>query len=63
MPDSERKRLYDAGYDAENTRHYSVKLNLKTDADIVAALLNQPSIQGYIKQALREKIARDNENK
>lgn len=45
-------------YDAENTRKYSLKLNRKTDADLIDYLESQPSIQAAIKEALREKIAR-----
>ena len=40
-------------YDAANTRHIGIKLNLKTDADIVAALDAAENKQGYIKKALR----------
>lgn len=40
-------------YDANNSRHIGIKLNIKTDADILAALDAAPNKQGYIKQALR----------
>lgn len=44
-------------YDAENTRQIHLKLNLKTDADILQHLEKQESVQGYIKQLIREDIA------
>jgi len=44
-------------YDKANTRFYGVKLNLRTDADIVAYLDAQPNLQACIKQALRDHIA------
>ena len=42
-----------ARYDAANTVTVTLKLNRKTDADIIAVLDAQPNRQGYIKQALR----------
>ena len=44
-------------YDSKNTRHYSIKMNLKTDADIVEMLAKQSSVQTYIKQLIRADIA------
>lgn len=44
-------------YDKQSSRHYGMKLNLKTDADIVAMLDKQPSFQAYIKQLIRADIA------
>ena len=46
-------------YDAANTRRFVLKLNLKTDADIIAVVEAQESMQGFIKQAIREKIERE----
>ena len=45
-----------ARFDKENTRVYRMKLNIHTDADIMAQLDKQPSKQGYIKQLIREDI-------
>ena len=42
-----------AKYDAKATRRFGLKLNLKTDADIIEFLENQESMQGTIKEALR----------
>lgn len=44
-------------YDAANTRQYHLKLNLKTDADIIARFDKVDSIQGYIKALVRDDIA------
>ena len=49
-------------YDAVNTRHYHLKLNLTTDADIIEYLSRQESIQGCIKQAIRCQIGCQNKN-
>ena len=43
-------------YDAKNTKQYHLKLNLTTDADIIAALERQESMQGYIKALIRADI-------
>lgn len=45
-----------ARYDAANTTRISIKLNNKTDADILAAIANAKtsgSIQAFIKSAIR----------
>lgn len=44
-------------YDKENTRRIHVKLNNKTDADILAALEAQSSHTAYIKRLIRADIA------
>ena len=46
-------------YTRENTRPLKVKLNLKTDADILAKLETEPNMQGYIKRLIREDISRN----
>jgi len=43
-------------YDAENTRQIKMKLNLKTDADILAKLDSVPNKQGYIKALIRKDL-------
>lgn len=40
-------------YDQENTVVFTIKLNKKTDADIIEALTRQPNKQGFIKEAIR----------
>lgn len=53
-PDSVLKAI--ARYDAANTRKVTVKLNLKTDADIVTRLDKEPNKQGFIKACIRKHI-------
>ena len=43
-------------YDAANTTKVTIKLNLKTDADIVEYLSKSSNKQGTIKDALRKAI-------
>ena len=57
---SEAQKRATLKYDAVNTRHYHLKLNLTTDADIIAYLSRQESIQGCIKQAIRCQIGCQN---
>lgn len=40
----------------ENVKQYTIRFNRKTDADILEVLEGQESVQGYIKDAIREKI-------
>ncbi len=50
-------------YDKEHTQGLYIKLNVKTDLDIIQWLWTQPSKQGAIKRLIREEIARKTENK
>lgn len=43
-----------ARYDSENTIQVHLKLNKKTDADILKALAKCGNKQGYIKRLIRE---------
>lgn len=52
MPDSNAKR----DWDKENTVFVGLKLNNKTDADIIAWLAKQTSRQGAIKNAIRSSM-------
>lgn len=45
-----------ARYDAAHTRKIILKLNRRTDADILRKLDVQPNKQGYIKQLIRADI-------
>lgn len=50
-------------YDRENTRRINLKLNNKTDADIIQrleAMKNGEGIQGYLKRLIREDMKRRN---
>ena len=48
-----------AQYDKANCRRYNIKLNNRTDADIIARIEQQGSFQAYIKRLIREDIARN----
>lgn len=50
-------------YDRENCRRVNLKLNNKTDADIIEWLESQPSIQGAIKALIREQIEKETAQK
>lgn len=45
-------------YDAENTRQVHLKLNRRTDSDVLERLDNVPSKQGYIKDLIRADLAK-----
>lgn len=47
-----------AKYDAENTVQVRMKLNRKTDADILTWLEKQENKQGYIKTLIRADMER-----
>lgn len=47
-----------ARYDEANTRQVHLKLNLKTDEDIIKRLEEVDSIQGYIKELIRADMAK-----
>ena len=46
-------------YDAKNTTQFKMKLNLKTDADILEWLSKQENKQGAVKELIRDKIKED----
>lgn len=51
---TDAKRRANRKYDAANTKQINLKLNLKTDADILEHLEKQENVQGYIKDLIRE---------
>lgn len=53
---SKSRRAANARYDAAMTKQINLKLNLKTDADILARLEESGNIQGYIKSLVRADI-------
>ena len=55
LTDAKRKAIQK--YDAVNTKQYHLKLNVKTDADIIERLSCQTNVQGYLKDLIREDIA------
>ena len=50
-------------YDQLHTVQIRIKLNRRTDADILARLAEQENRQGYIKRLVREDIAREKQEK
>lgn len=54
-----KKSIRDMRYDQKATKHYGLKFNIKTDADIIARIEEQDGFQGYIKRLIREDIARN----
>lgn len=54
LPSTTRKAELEKGY----TRHYHLKYNIKTDADIIEYLGKKPSIQGCIRKLIRDDIER-----
>lgn len=55
------KSLRDARYDAKSSTRYALKLNNRTDADLIARLESVASVNGYIRRLIREDI-RQNPN-
>lgn len=53
MSTKEAKARASAKYDKENTKQIILKLNLKTDADILQKLESVPNRQGYIKDLIK----------
>ena len=51
---SEAQRRAGKKYDQENTVVFTIKLNKKTDADIIKELTRQANKQGFIKDLIRE---------
>ena len=56
MKTSEAQKRAQAKYDAANTKQVRLKLNIKTDADILEKLESVPNKQGYIKELIRADI-------
>lgn len=53
---SEAQKRAIAKYDATHTKQIRLKLNLRTDADILNKLESVGNTQGYIKGLIREDI-------
>lgn len=43
-------------YDKAHTRQFKLKLNIKTDADVIERLEAVDNVQGYIKELIRNDI-------
>ena len=51
---TEAQKRASAKYDADNTVRITLKLNKKSDADIIQKLESEPTKSAYIKAKLRE---------
>ena len=51
---TEAQKRASAKYDADNTVRITLKLNKKSDADIIQKLESEPNKNAYIKSKLRE---------
>ena len=56
MAQTEAQRRAKDKYDAANTMQVKLKLNTKTDADIIAKLESVGNKQGYIKELIRRDL-------
>ena len=56
---SDAQKRANAKYDAANTTGFYLKLNNKTDADIIEKLDSVDSKQGYIKELIRRDIGKE----
>ena len=63
MPVRESKVKANAKYDKTHTKGVYLKLNNSTDSDILEKLSSVPNTQGYIKQLIRQDLARTCPNK
>lgn len=56
---TEAQKRAAAKYDAQNTKVVKMKLNKRTDADILRKLQEVDNKQGYIKNLIRKDIGRN----
>lgn len=61
MTTSKAQLRAQAKYDKDNTVQFKLKLNKKTDKDIITRLSAADNIQGYIKELIRADIRADNQ--
>lgn len=54
-----KKSISQLRYDQQSCTKYGMKLNNKTDADIIAMIEKQNGFQAYIKRLIREDIERN----
>lgn len=51
-------RKYQNGWMKKNLREFRLKMNVHGDADVITKLESEPNIQAYLKQLIRDDIAR-----
>lgn len=59
MADLERRETPQERYDRKNRVPFVMRLNKKTDGDILKKLETVPNKTGYVKQLIRADIARE----
>ena len=55
---TDEKRAYNKEYDRQNTKMYCIKLNYRTDADLICMLDNCVNRQHLIKRLLNQELER-----
>lgn len=55
----DKRKQYVEEWQKKNIRRVVIKLNKRTDADIIAKLDSLDNIQGYIKRVIREDLNRN----
>lgn len=53
---TDAQKAAQAKYDMKNTKQITLKLNLRTDSDILDKFKSIDNVQGYIKQLIRNDI-------
>ena len=53
---TEAQKKAQAKYDARTAKYISLKLNIKTDADLIDLLGKQKNVQGFIKDLIRKEL-------
>lgn len=54
-----QRSIRDARYNAKSSKHYGIKLNVKTDAELIERLESSDNINGYLRRLIREDIERN----
>lgn len=58
MSTREARRRAEKKYQAANTKLLQIRLNFRTDQDILEKLSKEESMSGYVKRLIREDIRR-----
>ena len=53
------QNAYHREWQKENMKQYNLRLNVRTDADIIARMSEQKNALGYLKSLIRSDIARN----
>ena len=53
---TDEKRAYNKKYDRQNTKMYCIKLNYRTDANLISWLESVHNVQGLIKELLNKEL-------